>query len=728
MPHDPLSLTVAGVSPRYIELASATPMWQDDAESTSTYMPLSKDALRLINPEVWSSGVAQDSPAIHRLSLTIETHDLTDQTEEPLSIPGNGPSDLRILQGQDDSRRMRRRFRWGDYVAMSHTWGDLRSTSQEEVSVNERGCSLSKNLAEGLVAISRLPGIKGGNLKIWNDVICLDQRNQAEMERELQKMSQIYAKACAVVAWVGPAADDSHHVMKLLQDFSIDHGPVMSSPEETLLSIKIETWKALAHFLLRPYWKRQWIVSELVLASDRTLLVCGNESAPLTSLWMLVRLIIANVPLCHKLFDRALETGGAYYDPFRHRVFSIIARLLYLYDIGQGLHRDALDLEIYDILPLIDVCRGSEQTYWRDKVYGILSILPTDIASGIRPDLDKPYFDVFSDLVLATIRGTKRLDVLQNCILDRSAPAFPTWTPDLSKKSMSHAFGSREIMKAGGRLIQEPTLRADGRLLVCKGVVIDTIANLTPSQWPLEPVSSEEAVEMVSSRPELSEHDPQHVRQALWHTLVGGSTGFPHSHRPPETYSQLLDLPWPSSQDSLEPEVNADAFIQHGWCSQDERQDMITFLMFRQRAGRDFDLFGHPLGSFFPKSEDLTFLTPPAGSTQVSEWSRRKMLRQACNTIKKRRVFVTQGGWVGVAGRQARQGDEVVVLRGCSTPLLLKRAPIGHVPQPGEERASVGRPEAAYMVVGACYLHGFIDGEAFSIEQYREREEEIVLM
>ncbi len=45
---------------------------------------------------------------------------------------------------------------------------------------------------------------------------------------------------------------------------------------------------------------------------------------------------------------------------------------------------------------------------------------------------------------------------------------------------------------------------------------------------------------------------------------------------------------------------------------------------------------------------------------------------------------------------RVRKGDQICVLLGCNIPLILRQRKI----------------EGTYEIVGECYLHGFMDGEA----------------
>lgn len=80
---------------------------------------------------------------------------------------------------------------------------------------------------------------------------------------------------------------------------------------------------------------------------------------------------------------------------------------------------------------------------------------------------------------------------------------------------------------------------------------------------------------------------------------------------------------------------------------------------------------------------------------------------------KNRSFIQTREGYIGLAPRLARPGDQVCVLLGCSQPLLLRPA-----------------PNRQYQVVGECYMYGLMNGEAFlgplpdhyrAVNKYQER-------
>ncbi|KAF2135425.1 uncharacterized protein K452DRAFT_260697 [Aplosporella prunicola CBS 121167] len=75
-------------------------------------------------------------------------------------------------------------------------------------------------------------------------------------------------------------------------------------------------------------------------------------------------------------------------------------------------------------------------------------------------------------------------------------------------------------------------------------------------------------------------------------------------------------------------------------------------------------------------------------------------------TARGRRMFTTRQGNLGMAPLDAASGDEIHILLGSKWPFLLRPHPI---PVFSEEH---GANLPTYTVIGECYLHGIMDGEA----------------
>ena len=73
-------------------------------------------------------------------------------------------------------------------------------------------------------------------------------------------------------------------------------------------------------------------------------------------------------------------------------------------------------------------------------------------------------------------------------------------------------------------------------------------------------------------------------------------------------------------------------------------------------------------------------------------------LRRLQAVIWKRRLVETSSNRIGLAPEGTMPGDNVVILLGCSVPLVLR---------------AVGPATQSYELIGECYIHGLMKGEAF---------------
>ncbi|KAK4611769.1 Heterokaryon incompatibility protein 6, OR allele [Fulvia fulva] len=111
-----------------------------------------------------------------------------------------------------------------------------------------------------------------------------------------------------------------------------------------------------------------------------------------------------------------------------------------------------------------------------------------------------------------------------------------------------------------------------------------------------------------------------------------------------------------------------------------------------------------PRRSFQARSSSTT--SSSSTKTKEDEESTRHDLNRKFRTATHqhwmaRRLAVTEKGHVGMVTKNARKGDVVCVLFGCSVPMVLR---------------NIGKGE--YEVVGECYLEGFMEGQALKEERY----------
>jgi hypothetical protein len=167
-----------------------------------------------------------------------------------------------------------------------------------------------------------------------------------------------------------------------------------------------ETLVKVGDLFLRPYFFRLWIVQELRLASQHSLIQCGDDTLTLSELRRATE----------ALSDA--EYVPALLETYINWVYFLTSPRTTLIELlTQGRHRQCLDM--------------------RDKIYGLLSLVPAQLAARIKPDYTISYQDVYKGFCLSYMNITARLDLLTLCVTrtsDETGANFASWILDLSSK------------------------------------------------------------------------------------------------------------------------------------------------------------------------------------------------------------------------------------------------------------------------------------------------------
>ena len=151
--------------------------------------------------------------------------------------------------------------RKGVYSALSYTWGE--ALESRWIILDGKPYHVQPNLQQALKAIRE----RDTELLIWVDAICINQKDLAERNHQVSLMGDIYRSAKCVLAWLGPAADDSDAYFDYLEHLAIADRASQKQVEESVT-------RAVSFLNKRPYWRRAWIKQELILAKDITV-YCG---------------------------------------------------------------------------------------------------------------------------------------------------------------------------------------------------------------------------------------------------------------------------------------------------------------------------------------------------------------------------------------------------------------------------------------------------------------------
>lgn len=98
------------------------------------------------------------------------------------------------------------RFKWGDFAALSYTWGD--SSQPETIDVNGTEFQVTRNLAAALRTLRKTSRFDS-DFMLWIDALCINQKNIPEVNSQVGKMREVYTLSWSVIGFLGPEEDES---------------------------------------------------------------------------------------------------------------------------------------------------------------------------------------------------------------------------------------------------------------------------------------------------------------------------------------------------------------------------------------------------------------------------------------------------------------------------------------------------------------------------------------
>jgi hypothetical protein len=202
---------------------------------------------------------------------------------------------LKILPSKDKGDPIRYRlqnYRIDDspsYTALSYQWGN--PIPWKVISIDNTPFPIGQNLDK---AIRELRNRKASLL--WIDAISIDQDKEKEKSAQIPLMKDVYHQADHVAVWIGPESDGSEKIMKILVSIKKSRQPSPNKPpqpwtpsSELLTKYRIK----LDAFVKRPFWRRVWIIQEIVTGSNVPVL-CGPRVASWSSLEILLQSLQSN--------------------------------------------------------------------------------------------------------------------------------------------------------------------------------------------------------------------------------------------------------------------------------------------------------------------------------------------------------------------------------------------------------------------------------------------------
>ncbi|KAL8880754.1 MAG: hypothetical protein Q9192_007951, partial [Flavoplaca navasiana] len=111
------------------------------------------------------------------------------------------------------------------FKALSYAWGNAQDRVSIHVvagrgvqGVKSAALTITRSLAEALRHLRK----KSKSMVFWIDQICVDQTNLEERGNQVLRMPDIFTLAKSVIAWLGPASNDSEVAMKIFNKIGPD--------------------------------------------------------------------------------------------------------------------------------------------------------------------------------------------------------------------------------------------------------------------------------------------------------------------------------------------------------------------------------------------------------------------------------------------------------------------------------------------------------------------------
>ena len=306
-----------------------------------------------------------------------------------------------------------------NYTALSYVWGS--SVRTHTIRLNGKIFHITANLWHFL---SGLEPTAEGRLW-WIDAICINQEDPDEKSEQVHGMRDIYENSSRVFASLIPEPDtDAKHVIDSINmaadvmqkerskypDGKITQNVVAPMPHANDGPL----WRDYRKFTNHGYWSRAWIVQEATTARLTTIQY-GRHCTT-----------VEDVYLFYEALNHISRTNADY----SHLGQTHSGKAARLFSI-RNKRKQSTAHRLLDILLEFKDLSSSDA---RDLVFAAMSLVGQDIDGGMRPDYRRSFAETLKDFATQFLRGSSRpLDLLGFCgtrTYKLELPSgWPSWVP-----------------------------------------------------------------------------------------------------------------------------------------------------------------------------------------------------------------------------------------------------------------------------------------------------------
>jgi hypothetical protein len=355
------------------------------------------------------------------------------------------------------------------YTALSYVWGD--PARSRLIKVNNDPMYITASLES---ALRHLRGRHRPRL-VWADAICIDQDDPEERNQQVNQMGWVYRQANHTVIYLGEGTPETSLFLEALQSKSpVDWKPPhfrRGSIERVrdVLGSEVEV-AARAWIVGRPWFKRVWILQELVLSKDPWI-QCGTSATRWACLYShvfdisLKRLLKPEERIVHSMGRLHLEHRSLEWA--ENETLRFANRLYYL----------------------LKSRKGFGVTDPRDMLFANLGLVghaiehESKLSHLIMVDYQKNEAEVYSDLARYFIESFDdfRIFALLDPNEKRCGSEAPSWAPDwVSEPPSQYSRLSDELNYQHKYGDNHWVWASQSRVLVCGGRFLGEVQALGP--------------------------------------------------------------------------------------------------------------------------------------------------------------------------------------------------------------------------------------------------------
>lgn len=568
------------------------------------------------------------------------------------------------------------------YEALSYVWGN--SSDFKDIQLNGQPFEVTENLWMVLRRLRRPePRV------LWIDAICIDQENHNEKSHQVSMMGEIYSRCKKAILWLGEdsstaetgsTSTTAYDVCELLSVLASDKHfnelPCFSPGEGRPLEISAQYANAfcgLDLLLKSPWWKRIWVVQEMVRA-PKIEFRYASERFSYETLRSVTQVLDTHATTCCKSLRMSLRAPA--WDPlmiFEEQVEPMV-------HTRETWKRQA-PTTLFDLRRRFSAYEATDK---RDLFYALIGLVTTwGPTAPLNPNYEASLKDAIITAVFKCVLEHDGIGFLQGSRLFRNpATDMPTWIPDANFTSIPQHWvivEKRRLRMASSfsacaSFFQDASgleMALDGALRL-KSLMVDKIAKVGVV---CQGGGDKERVLL-----------PDTFRK--WMEMVGiGAEDWPE--RPPGQGS-LAETFWRTMlNNSVELDTNREPFYREANESDYHHLREVWAMVL----------------SFKPFLETFDNRTCELAYEIFRRISPTMSYHLLC-CLWQRRMIVTERGLIGLAPADVRHGDEVHILLGSPVPFFLRPFERG------------GHPEStpSYEVVGNGYVHDLMFGKAFEGE------------